>query len=141
MVETPVEAQAEKPFAAGAERRARCQADIGFVDNVERGAVRIRHSGDTEEEIERAFGHRQPHPPGRRQGAADTVAGGARAFNLFVHEGVALFQRRNRAALQEMRHSGIGILHQVFEQLLQNAAEFATSRSASRSLPSSWKNC
>src|SRR5690606_19813570 len=115
MVETAMEAKAKKPLAARSEGRSRRHADIGAVDDVEGGLLRIRHALDLEEQVEGARRDAEAHAPGVAEHAADDVARFLRLRDLAGEEPVALVQRRNRAALHERRDAGGRVLNEVLE--------------------------
>ena len=106
------------------------EADIGLVDDVEGGlSANPADAVDGEEQVERARRHAEAHLAGVAKDAADEVARGLRPLDLRRQEGVALVERRDGAALHELRDAGGRILDQVLEHLLQRGMDASASRS------------
>src|SRR5690606_8634721 len=101
LVEAAVEAQPEMVLAAGAEGGAGRKPDIGAVDDVEGRGAAVADAVDAEEEVERPGRRRQMDPAGGGEPVAQDGARLPRPLDLARHEGVAVVERRHRAALQE----------------------------------------
>ena len=118
-----VEAGAEITLARRAEGGAGRQADIRLVDDPECCAGRLGDAVYLEEEIEGSLGRCGRDAAGGDQPLDQQVAAFAGLRDLFGEKRVALLQRRHAAALQELRHAGRRILHQILEHLLQRGMD------------------
>src|SRR5471032_204380 len=107
------EAEANVALPARGERFARRGADLVFLRELLAEGHRVGDAVDRKERIERRLRPRDRDARQSRQTLEHELAAGTAAIDHLLHEVVALFQRRDGAALQEGRYTRGVDLHQL----------------------------
>src|SRR5262245_4245944 len=114
-----VETKPKKGFTAVAECCTRGQADVSFIDNLERRLARVRYTVHREKEVEGALWSADASTTFRPEYSADKVPRLSRALDLRNKKAVAVIQRGDTATLHELGDARRRILDQVLKELLQ----------------------
>src|SRR5471032_795637 len=129
------EAEPNVALPARGERFARRGADLVLLRELLAEGHRVGDAVDREERIDRRLRPRDRDARQSRQTLEHELAAGTAAIDHLLHEVVALFQRRDGAALQEGRHARRVDLHQLGDLVAERRRMREPAQSPARHRP------